>query len=220
MHKDEKIKIKLEVCKDKASGKLSIMAHFNSTASNVFQDKDGYSWVPTVEEKDFLSKAFALIPTDSYYCSPHKTSAKSEIDIEIKTTPETKNQEEIKPPSYNKSDEDQKSTELPPIDKSEEPLTYDVTPNEINTDELVKEIDKQIDESPPKSDDEGKNDTDSNEFEKKEDDEGIIVEADSEAIEAALKKHSENDKAIIEADEQTIVDKVLSQKKKGRWSKK
>ena len=192
------------------SGKLTITAHFISTAYNIFQDKDGYLWVPTVEEKDFLSEAFKLIPTDAYYSSSNKTSAKSEIDKEIKTTQETKNQEEIKPPSYNKSDEDQESTDLHPIEKSEEESTYEEPPNEINTDELVKEIDKQIDEPPTKSDDK----------EKKEEDEGLIVEADSDAIEAALKKHSENDEAIIEADEQTIVDKVLSQKKKGRWSRK
>ena len=220
MHKDEKIKIKLEVCKDKTSGKLSILAHFNSTASNVYEDKDGYSWVPTVEEKNFLSEAFELIPKDAYYSSTNKTSEKSEIDNEVKHTPETNNQEEFKPPSFEKSDEDQKSTELPPTDKTEEPLKYDVTPNEVNTDELVKEIDKQIEEPPPKSDNEDKTNTESNEYEKKEDDEGIIVEADSEAIEEALKKHSANDESMVEADEQTIVDRVLNQKKKGRWSRR
>ena len=59
------------------------------------------------------------------------------------------------------------------------------------------------------------------ESEKKEEDEKIIVEADSEAIEAALKKRTdeEDDKSMIAADEQTIVDRVLSQKKKGKWSR-
>ncbi len=41
-------------------------------------------------------------------------------------------------------------------------------------------------------------------------------------IENALKKHqaSDEDKTIVEADEQTIIEKVLSQKKKGKWSGK
>lgn len=56
---------------------------------------------------------------------------------------------------------------------------------------------------------------------KKMEDEKIIVEADSDAIEAALKRHiHDEDSSFVEADEQTIIDKVLSQKKKGKWSKK
>ena len=45
------------------------------------------------------------------------------------------------------------------------------------------------------------------------------TEADEEAIDAALKKKQQGDKTIVEADEDTIVEKVLSQKKKGKWSK-
>jgi len=48
----------------------------------------------------------------------------------------------------------------------------------------------------------------------------MVVEADQDAIEAALKKHTKEDETLVEADEQTIIDKVLSQKKKGRWSKR
>ena len=55
MTKDNKINIKLEVCKDKTSGKLSITAHFNSSAPNVIQNKDGFFWMPTIEEKDLWS---------------------------------------------------------------------------------------------------------------------------------------------------------------------
>ena len=51
-------------------------------------------------------------------------------------------------------------------------------------------------------------------------DKAIIVEADADAIDAALKKRTKKDESIIEADEQTIIDKVLSQKKKGRWNTK
>lgn len=52
----------------------------------------------------------------------------------------------------------------------------------------------------------------------KELDEGVIVRADDSAIERALKKEDE-DNSIKEVDEQTIIDKVLSQKKKGKWNK-
>ncbi|MDH7507357.1 MAG: hypothetical protein QHH15_06210, partial [Candidatus Thermoplasmatota archaeon] len=50
--------------------------------------------------------------------------------------------------------------------------------------------------------------------------ERIMVEADDAAIEAALKKHKEEDNSFVEVDEQTIIDKVLSQKKKGKWNNK
>lgn len=49
--------------------------------------------------------------------------------------------------------------------------------------------------------------------------EGIIAKADDAAIERALKKNVDDDKTIKEVDEQTIIEKVLSQKKKGKWSR-
>ena len=39
MTKDDKINIKLEVCRDKTSGKLLIIAHFDENAPNVSKDK-------------------------------------------------------------------------------------------------------------------------------------------------------------------------------------
>jgi ligand-binding SRPBCC domain-containing protein len=59
------------------------------------------------------------------------------------------------------------------------------------------------------------NDKESNKKEEK-----VIIEADDAAIDAALKKHWEHEKSFVEADEQTIIDKVLNQKKKGKWDKK
>ncbi|MDH7517506.1 MAG: hypothetical protein QHH19_04095 [Candidatus Thermoplasmatota archaeon] len=47
----------------------------------------------------------------------------------------------------------------------------------------------------------------------------VIVKADEKAIERALKKDIDEDDSIREVDEQTIIDKVLSQKKKGKWSR-
>jgi hypothetical protein len=54
---------------------------------------------------------------------------------------------------------------------------------------------------------------------KKDLDVAVISQVDIEAIDAALKKHNEKDEYIVQADEKTIVDKVLSQKKKGKWNK-
>lgn len=53
----------------------------------------------------------------------------------------------------------------------------------------------------------------------KQQNEGAIVKADEKAIERALKKEQEEDDTIKEVDEQTIIDKVLSQKKKGKWNR-
>jgi hypothetical protein len=55
------------------------------------------------------------------------------------------------------------------------------------------------------------------------DEKGILVKADEDAIEAALNKHSDREDktdSFRQADEETIVDRVLNQKKKGKWSKK
>ena len=50
-----------------------------------------------------------------------------------------------------------------------------------------------------------------------------IAETDNGQIENTIKKHEredrEKDELLKEADEHTIIDKVLSQKKKGRWKK-
>ena len=61
MSKVNNINIKLEVFKDNSSGKLSIMAHFDSNAPNVFEEKDGIFWMPTVEENELLNDAFQFI---------------------------------------------------------------------------------------------------------------------------------------------------------------
>ena len=46
-----------------------------------------------------------------------------------------------------------------------------------------------------------------------------IVEVGDESLEDAIEKHIKKDEPLKEADEHTIIDRVLSQKKKGRWKK-
>lgn len=205
MTKDNKINIKLEVCRDKNSGKLMLMAHFDSNAPNVFIDKDSYVWMPTLEEHNLINDAFEFLPTNGPTGSLGKnTTSSPEKTIE----------------------KEEKSDELPPIEKAEEPTVFEITEEETKFEEVKNEIDEKINEKEPipelekKPEEPAKEET-SNE-DKKDKDEGIIVEADQDAIERALKKHSDNDKddSIVEVDEQMIIEKVLSQKKKGRWAKK
>lgn len=221
MPKDEKVNIKLEVCRDKTSGKLSIIAHFNSNAPNIYQQKDGYYWMPTSEEKDLLNEAFDLMPVDGGIITTEKPSPKTEIKEE-KPEIEPVIEEEIKVTAGTNSDEEKtKTVDLPPLERSNDKDIFEVTDEQIKKDDMKKDIDKKIEEESEKIDEKNIEEpaSDNEEPDKKEEDERIIVEADNEAIENALKKRTEKDKTIVEADEQTIIDKVLSQKKKGRWSK-
>jgi hypothetical protein len=233
MTKDNKINIKIEVCRDNNSGKLQIMAHFDGKAPNVTIDKNDYSWWPTVEERDLINEAFGLLPSTSNTTSfPTPTETRKEEAItepvieEEKPSSEPIIEEEIKPsPEPETIIKEEESEELPPIEKTEEESIFGVADKEtkpMDYEEKIEEIEEEIKKEKEdldakvdiKSTDEI--DTESAKIEKEED-EGIIVEADSEAIEAALEKHSDKDDSIVEADEQTIIDKVLSQKKKGKW---
>jgi len=194
MAKDDKIHIKLEICRDEGSNKLTIMTHFDTNAPNFFKDDNGYFWMPTMEEKNLLNEAFELMPASSMMPPPTKSAPKPP---EKQETPPPTN-EEIKPeePPLPDKKEEAPPTNMPPLEETSKSDVFEVTEEESET------------ESPP---------TDIKEEEK-----GFLVEADDEAIQAAIKKHgpAEDDKSIVEADEQTIIEKVLSQKKKGKWSSK
>ena len=221
MTEDDKTNIKLEVCRDKTSGKLSITAHFNSNSPNVFEDKDSYFWIPTTDEKDLINEVFQLMPIDAGYTPTGETFPKPEEIEEEKSIPEPVIEEELQPtPETRPTEDEKKSADLSPLEKPDESDVFEATDKDIKTDDLGKDIDKETEDTSAKGDEQNVEEptSDESETEKKEEDEGIIVEADSEAIDAALKKHTEKDKSIVEADEQTIVDKVLNQKKKGKWS--
>jgi len=193
MAKDDKIHIKLEICRDEASNKLMIMTHFDTSAPNFFKDDDGYFWMPTMEEKNLLNEVFEFMPASSITPSS------------VKSTLEPPEKQAIFPPAKTEV-----KPEEPPLDKKEE-----VQPTDLPTLEKTSESDAfEATEEEPK--------TESPTTEKKEEEKGILVEADDSTIEAAIKKHglTDDDKSIVEADEQTIIEKVLSQKKKGKWSNK
>ena len=214
MVRDNKINLKLEVCRDKTSGKLSIMARFNENAPNIFKEKGCYLWMPTPEEKDFLNEAFALIPLNTPHITSNITPPKPRRNIAAKAIS-----------GFGPEIPDDEPDDIPTIEKADESSVFEAVSNDKKTIEIEKDIKIQREEIPiirnkPIVVEESKEpEFDESEPEKKYD-RGIIVEADSEAIDAALKKYTSKDKSFVEADEQTIIDKVLSQKKKGKWSKR
>ncbi len=204
MTKEKNIHIRIELGKDTISGNLTLLTYFNLDAPNFAKDEEGYYWLPTSEEKDFLNEAFELIPT---------TIPKTKISTAKETItkqPELKEEkiEKTEPPIDIEDKEPEKPSSpftkkekayhLPPLEKNEETAVFEVTEEETKTEESK---------------------TDKETKDKEEEDEKIIVEADDQAIERALRKGEEKDETIVEVDEQTIVDRVLSQKKKGKWGR-
>ncbi len=190
---DNEIYIKVELSRDD-SGKLALTTIFDEKAPNFSKDEEGYYWIPTVEEKDFINEAFELLPATKTKSTPSKTVSKPPVEPEIKN--------EMEPAIISSVDvEIKKPEETPaplPSEKKEDTVVFEVT----------------TEKSEP-------NKPEELEPAKKLEDESILVSADADAIDAALeKRREEKDKTIIEADEQTIIDKVLSQKKKGKWGRK
>ena len=198
MGKDDKIHIRLEISRDTTSGELTIMTRFDPNAPNFSKDEDGYFWMPTLEERNFINKAFELISTTnikSLY--PEKPTAKPSDGEKIAAAKPRFNIEEKKPEKIQspfESKVEKKPADLPPLKKREEEEVFEKTEEESKPYDLESKV-------------------------KEEEGKGILVKADDQAIDAALKKNEERDRAIVEADEQTIIEKVLSQKKKGKWSK-
>lgn len=223
MSKDNKVNIKLEVCRDKNSGRLRIMAHFTANAPNVTIYQDEYIWIPTPEEKDLINEAFELIPLTASLAASAKPVTTVPEPVIGEATPEPEIKEELKikeePGKDYKPEIEEKQIEESSI-KKEEPTVFEVTHEQS----IEKDIDNALDEKDMdvkvdiKDNEESSSETPS---EDKKEEKDIIISADEDAIEAALKKHSDKDKdeSIKEADEKTIVDKVLSQKKKGKWTR-
>jgi len=194
------------------------MTYFDPNAPNFCKDEDGYFWCPTIEERNFLNEAFEFIPKKDQTASqplekreervaaPRPVETKPQVNVEYRRPeikpperkeampePQTPVNKEYKRPWEKSSPFEKKdwkkSTDLPPLEKPQREAVFEVTEEESKP--------KDIDEA----------------------DESIIAKADDAAIERALKKDDDDDKTIREVDEQTIIEKVLSQKKKGKWSR-
>jgi len=217
MINDNKINIKLEVCRDKVSGKLLIMAHFSEESPNIFKDKDEFFWMPTPEEKDLLKEAFELVKFDTPPISSNINIPKKQEINQINTEPEL----ELKIP-------EEKTDDVSPIETINKPSVFEVNNNDKENINIEKNKELPREDIPTKNEEKldlgnienskeiKEPESDELELKNSEMDKGLIVEADSDAIEAALKKY--NNKSIVSVDEHTIVDRVISQKKKGKWS--
>ncbi len=219
--KDDKINIKIEVCRDKTSNKLSIKAHFNGNAPNIFKENGEYYWIPTQEEKKLLNEAFELLQSNAPNINANINTPKHHEINNIKVEPVM----EPKIP-------EQKSEEVSPLEKIDKSPIFGLNDNDKENNIYEKNKELPRDFIPTKNEEtinleEFKNPKEQkkpeiDEFEpnKSEIDKALIVEADSEAIHAAINKYSGKDESIVEADEQTIIDRVISQKKKGKWSQR
>ena len=223
MAKQDKVNIRLELIKDKSYGNFTIVAHFDSKAPNVLVDKNEYIWMPTLEEKELLNDAFDFLSTKPTLKQAVAKETNTKLSLPEKIPSEEPLYEKI-PQKYTKPEE--KPEELPTLEKEEEeeePNIFEAT--EKKTTSGYKDAEQNREEPMDAKADITSGESEEKIYaeEKKDEDEGIIVEADAETIEAALKKHAvkdDEDSNLVEADEQTIIDKVLSQKKKGKWSRK
>lgn len=196
---DNEIHIKVELSRDD-SGKLALTTIFDEKAPNFSKDEEGYYWIPTVGEKNFINEAFELLPATKTKGAQFKIASKPAAPKVEKPPVEPEIKNEMEPATISSVDVEIKKPEEtpPPSEKKEDTAVFEVT----------------TEKSEP-------NKPEELEPAKKLEDERVLVSANADAIDAALeKRREEKDTTIIEADEQTIIDKVLSQKKKGKWGRK
>jgi hypothetical protein len=265
MPADNNVNIKLEVFKEKFSGKLSIIAHFIHSAPNVYKEQEDYVWFPTSEEKYFLIEAFELtspVFTKNYQDNKHISQVSiQDVKPDVVSHPPSVvepnlNVQGTEPQYANKDpvvvDEHKTNNKVNSENKQEPTQTntkyYDeVTKEENNSNQSYFQSSKKnkrepaiIDFSKDAKTYESKKDVqvpdtyyNQNQEENKKDPQytqsnndeadinnAVIAQADFEAIDAALKKHTEKENYMVQADEKAIVDKVINQKKKGKWARR
>ena len=250
MIKDDNINIKLEVFKDKFSGKISIIAHFNNTAPNIYKDNDEYIWFPTIDEKNLILEAFELTSTTTNNSYKEKTTtptvtnqqvASSTVPVSPSRTDPNLNIQHSEPQytekkpqviDFNKDvqtkdfKENQNLPKTNNLIKNEEVKNFKPEPFSNSADVKTYEPNQNIEHIDPyykPKQEEVKKESQyvkNTHKEKKELNEGVITEVETNAIDAALKKYTDKEEYMVQADEKTIVDKVLSQKKKGKWNRR
>jgi len=154
MADSENVNIKLELSRDKSTGKLSLMVRFDTKADNLIVEKDTYAWLPTLEEIELINEAFGIFPKEKTITavpSPEKIIEKHLEKPATKEEPEKKEDSNV---------EDSKEVEDKPSEKEKDP------------------------------------------------------------VEDTIERYKKEDGELLkEADEHTIIDKVLKEKKKGKWKK-
>jgi len=52
--------LKLEIFREKESGNMQIIVHFDLNSPNVFKEEGDYIWMPTITEKNLINDTFEL----------------------------------------------------------------------------------------------------------------------------------------------------------------
>ena len=98
MKKNENIHVKLQIEKDRNSGKLTLNVHFDKDTPNFYTDKNVLSWCPTIEEIDFVNEAYKTISK----CKSYKHEKKVNED-KVDTPVEKKTEDHSKAPKEGKT---------------------------------------------------------------------------------------------------------------------
>lgn len=228
MTKADKIHIKIELCKDINLNKLEINTLFDAKSPNFSKDDKGFFWMPTVEERDFINEAYELVPTDKPITPSETITETPEKKDYIKSDAEetTVNKEQTLEPEIkieqsipvSSPESEVKKPVIEEIKSSEMPSSFekknDSEGKPADASPIEKRQKEEIFEIPDEESETAKGENNTSEENE------VLVEVDQAAISAALRKKEERDKSMVEADEDTIVERVLNQKKKGKWSKR
>jgi len=77
---------KIELIKDKSTGKMMFSAHLNPTAPNVKTDDHTISWSPTIEEQHFIIDTINLLHKQEHKPLVTFTTKKNQTQQSIKNT--------------------------------------------------------------------------------------------------------------------------------------
>jgi len=115
MGEENRVYIKLELCKSNNSDGFAIKIHFDQNAPNLFRKGENYSWMPTTEEMTIMYEASELIATNKIERPYEKPSYTSPVN-----NPSTK-------PAVNH--EGQNTFDAPPMETSENTTCHEETNN-------------------------------------------------------------------------------------------
>ena len=111
MKKNENIHVKLQIEKDRNSGKLTLNVHFDKDTPNFYTDKNVLSWCPTIEEIDFVNEAFEMISKCKSFKSGKKVK-EDKVDTPVeKKTEDHSNEEKTVASKPEKLDDDTKESD-------------------------------------------------------------------------------------------------------------
>lgn len=170
---------------DNSTQDIHLKTVFNPKAPNVNNDKNDFSWEPSEDEINFLHKAFTMFETRKF----EKT-----VDDRINERSRSSKQEYVQSPDEN-TIETASNDETQLNDPEEEQEIFETPVSQADSKEPIDE------------------ETDFEEIPQKED--NVLVSADAKTIDEIVKrKRGESDESIKQVTDDTILEKILKQKKK------